>query len=224
MQHTEAIHGISSETRKKVLTYAGVTAGGLLLLGLLYLIIRKGIIKGRDKNESRKGLDKGAAASYARRLYKAMENDGYPGTDEVKLREVMLEIPDWKTWEEVQRSYEKQYQTVLVDDLDGELQTAEYDEMMEIINQFKLPQDQVTEAHHESWAKRLWNAWSVTCFMGWPCTDEDAAMAVAKEVKAKNAWRGLERKYKEMYGSELQDDADSEMDGYWFTQWESYRN
>lgn len=224
MNNPEMMEAIREQQRR--INIAWMVLGGVALAGVGYLVVRKAIRVHKDKKESRKGFDMSEAASFAKRINQAFWNDNWFGTNEVKLRKVLTDIPTWEFWLAVSKSYEDQFQSVLADDLEDELDTTEFDEMMEIVNRLKVPKSNLNE-HVRSWNERLRNAWDVSCWL-FPCTDEDAAYSVLKDIKKMPdpfaALSRLEDYYHDENGISLQDEAESEMEGSDLDTWNFHRN
>ena len=212
--------------QKQMVTVAALVLGGIVVTGVGALVVRRMVRKHRDKKESRKGMDLSEAASWAKRVRQALVNDDWWGTDEVQLRKVLMAIPSWEFYVAVADSYEKQYGRVLANDLEEELQTTEFLEMQQILDRLKIPTEDL-EQHVRSWNERLRNAWDLSCWL-FPCTDEDAAYAVLKDIKKRRDPRAallrLEKYYRDQNGISLQDEAEDEMGGDDLAEWNRLRN
>ena len=129
--------------------------------------------------------------------------------------------------QEVAKAYERKYGTILEDDLEGDLDETELDEIRAIINSLKLPQDRITTQHLKLWTKRLRAAWDTTCWI-FSCTDEDAAYSVLedilKTVDPRGAYRMLETHYERTQHITMQEEAESEMDSSEMEKWNRLKN
>ena len=211
-------------SEQKVIKVTGFVLG-FGLLGLIgYAVVRKTVKKTQDRKETRKSLDDAEPASYATRLHMAM--DGM-GTTETTIRAVFRELRDWNHYREVAKAYERKYGTILEDDLEGDLDETELDEIRAIINSLKLPQDRITTQHLKLWTKRLRAAWDTTCWI-FSCTDEDAAYSVLedilKTVDPRGAYRMLETHYERTQHITMQEEAESEMDSSEMEKWNRLKN
>ena len=74
--------------KEKILYSLGtiVIVGGSILIGRKIVLNR---IANREENYT---LDEGSAATYAKQIKMAFENDGWPGTNTAELRRIMIEI------------------------------------------------------------------------------------------------------------------------------------
>lgn len=198
-----------------VLILGGAAAGGLL-----FLIGRKVYRNAVSNHEAGKGLDDSAPASTAKQLWLAMSNDGWFGTDEVMVRETLVNVPSKEFWNKVVKSYWKQYNRNLVDDLQGELSSTEFAEMKEIISlkprtdkEALSPAATVSEAQLASWANRLHQAFNLTYWI-WPYgTDEEAVYQVLKEVPDRKTMTLLNQSYQRQFTNTLDYDLRDEMSG-----------
>lgn len=213
-----------NEDEQKVLKVGAFALGALVLGWIGFRLVRGVVVKTTDRKATRKSLDKEEPESAATRLYKAMDG---AGTTETAIRDVFRSFKTWAEYREVAKAYEKKYQSILEDDLEGDLDETEFDEIMEIANELKLPKDKLTDKHLAAWNKRLRSAWDLSCWI-FSCTDEDAAQTVLKDIRDKQpdprfALRKLERFYKRQNHIELQDEAESEMSGEDLEKWNSLR-
>lgn len=103
-------------------------AGGTIWLG------RKIILDAISSKEELKSFDEGTPATIAKQIKMAFENDGWFGTNTGSLRQSLIAIASQEEWSSVIKSYQKQYNANLIRDMADELQSTEYNEMMQIIN------------------------------------------------------------------------------------------
>lgn len=190
---------------KEVVIYSAI---GLLLVGGSLYVGSK-IVRTQVANvEEKKSLNPDGSATTAKQIKMAFDNDGWWGTDEEALRKALRSIPDKKTYREVGASYKKLYGTPLTKDMQDELTSTEYEEMMMIIA--GKPEDAkkggTPTYNYTAWAKRLWNAMSVYYMGIFPATDEDAIKAVFIEIPTQDAWEKVKKAYYSEYGNSLMDD------------------
>lgn len=202
-------------TLKEKLQY---TFLGLIVLGGSFYLGRKLIRNVKATNEEKKTYEDGSAATYAKQLKMAFENDMWFGwgTDEDAIRTVMRKVPSKEIFRQVINSYEKLYARSLMEDLKDELTSTEYNEMLAIL---AAKPDRITGNYrpiigmvqYQSWAKRLKAAFDIT--YGWfPGTDEDAIKAVFMEIPTQMAFQNVASAYKQEYGRDLMSDLKSELE------------
>jgi len=195
-------------------------AGGLVVLGGGFILIRKWILHAISNREEKKTMDDGSPATFAKQVKMAFENDGWPGTDTTALRNTLREIPDRKTFDDVVKSYRKLYNGNLMYDLSDELQTTEYNEMLQIIEAKpkKRGAKLSPEEQYSSWAKRLQAAFDKS-YGPFPGTDEKAIIAVFNEMPTQNAFVRTGVAYMRLYGKNLIEELKSELE---FGEYETY--
>lgn len=107
-----------------------ITVGG----GLgLYYFGRKRLRKLQSQSSENQAMDPGSAASFAKQLKMAFDNDGWWGTDEEAVYRVMREIPSRSHYDEVQKAYRRMYNRELNADLEDELDSKEMAIVQEIL-------------------------------------------------------------------------------------------
>lgn len=193
---------------------------GLIVIGGSFFIGRSLIRKARATTEEKKTYEDGTPATYAKQIRMAFENDmswGW-GTDEEALRKVIVAIPNKEEFKKVINSYQKLYARSMMSDMQDELTTSEYKEMLAIIaaKQEKGNVQQVyqlSSLHYQSWAKRLRAAFEITYWMV-PGTDEDAIKAVFIEIPTQAAFEETAKAYQSLYSDNLIDDLKSELEFY----------
>lgn len=175
-------------------------------------VIKKAIVK----NEQAKTLEEGSAPTYAKQVKMAFQNDGWWGTDTAALRSALRSIPSKEEFRKVMASYQRLYSSSLLGDMQAELKSSEYNEMLYIISakpesnggQVAIGIDQL-----QAWAKRLKAAFDMTYgFM--PGTDEEAIKAVFLEIPTQSTFAQVGTIYQALYGSGLIDDLKSELE-FW---------
>src|SRR6188768_577367 len=106
------------------------TATGLFLLG------RHLYKKTRANISQRNSLEVGDPATFAKQLKMAFDNDNYAGwgTNEKMVIQVFNEIPSKSMYTKVQREYASLYGKSLNADLEDELSSEEYNELIRLLN------------------------------------------------------------------------------------------
>jgi hypothetical protein len=196
--------------------------GGLILTVGGILIGSKIIKGGIANNEENKTLNEGSSAAYAKAIRMAFDNDGYWGTNTVELRNNLRRIPTKNDFKDVVKSYHKLYNSNLLKDMSDELQSTEYNEMLEIIaaKPDSIRSNVNKDVLYESWAKRLKASFDKSYgFM--PGTDEEAIKAVFNEIPTQNDFQQVAKVYQNEYSKNLMDDLKSELE---FWEYDSYLN
>ncbi|HMT75965.1 MAG TPA: hypothetical protein PKA77_17965 [Chitinophagaceae bacterium] len=190
---------------------------GVILLGGSFFIGRKLVRRAKSYSEEKKTYEEGNEATYAKQLKMAFENDMWFGwgTDEEAIRKVLRAVPSKEYFRRVINSYQKLYSRSLMKDMQDELTSTEYSEMLAIIgakpergNVLKPPV--LTAAQYLSWAKRLKAAFTIT-YGPFPGTDEDAVKAVFLEIPTQAAFAQVIAAYKKEYDDELMSDLKDEL-------------
>ncbi len=208
-------------TLKEKLIYSLI---GLVVVGGTIYIARKMILNRVSNNEENKSFDDGSSATYAKQIKMAYENDGWPGTDTNALRNTLREIPSQAEFDKVKKSYEKLYSTPtkkanLLTDMSSELQTTEYNEMMQIMDAKPKKNGQVDPSiTYKAWAKRMKAAFDKT-YGFLPGTDVDAIVAVFNEIPNQAAFVQVAAAYKQLYGTNMLDDLKSESEFGQYGDW-----
>jgi hypothetical protein len=178
-----------------VLGAAGLT--GLIVFG------RKLIIKKVEDKAHEKSFEDGTPQTIAKQIKMAFENDGYWGTDIETLRKVMIEIKSKAQLKKIFDAYTKEYHNNLYKDMSDELQTSEYNEMLQIIATKPDKEGQVsTTNQYTAWAKRLKAAFDKT-YGFIPGTDEKAIKAVFSEIPTQSAFIQVGKSYNKEFGENL---------------------
>lgn len=193
---------------------------GLVVIGGSFFIGRSIVRKARANTEEKKTYEDGTPATYAKQIKMAFENDMWWGwgTDEEALRKVIIAVPSKDEFKKVINSYQKLYAQSMMADMQAELTTSEYNEMLAIIaskpERGNAPiQIQLSSLQCQSWAKRLRAAFEVTYWM-LPGTDEDAIKAVFMEMPSQAAFWETAKAYQSLYGDDLVADLKSELE-FW---------
>ncbi|MBN8877057.1 MAG: hypothetical protein J0I32_05880 [Sphingobacteriales bacterium] len=210
-------HSPDEFTLKEKLTYGIV---GLVVIGGSFFIGRSLIRKARATSEEKKTYEEGNPATFAKQIKMAFENDNWMGwgTDEEALRKTLQAIPSKDAMRKVISSYQKLYARSMMADMQSELTTSEYNEMLAIIaskpetgNAAVLPQS--SPLQYQSWAKRLKAAFDITYWM-LPGTDEDAIKAVFMEMRSQADFWQTAQAYQALYNNDLMNDLKSELE-FW---------
>ncbi len=181
---------------------AAVILTGTVLLG------KKFVQNQISNREEKKSFEEGTPATYAKQIKMAFENDGWPGTDMDRLRNVLIEIPTKAEFEKVAKSYQKLYANNLMKDLSSELQSTQYNEMLSII---AAKGGQRPSDNYQHWAKRLKAAFDKSYGL-FPGTDEEAIKAVFTEVPSQSAFVETGKAYAKLFGSDLIKDLKGELE------------
>lgn len=188
---------------------------GVLVLGGAVMLGRTIVKKATASNEQRKTYTEGNTATYAKQIKMAFDNDGWWGTDKDVLRQVVRVIPSKGEFRKVMTSYQKLYGRNLLADMQGELKTTEYNEILAIIS--TKPEhgeetvNEVTAEKLQSWAKRARAAFEIS-YGPFPGTDEPAIRAVFLEIPTQEAYRKMAAVYQSMYGNSFTGDLKSELE------------
>jgi hypothetical protein len=121
---------------KTVVVYSSLGVG--TATGLFFLA--RHFYKKSVANQSEKrSLEDGDPATYAKQLKMAFENDNYFGwgTNWNVVKQVFNELPSKSMYSKVQREYLRMYSKSLNADLEDELSSDEYNELIRILNEKK---------------------------------------------------------------------------------------
>ncbi len=193
---------------------------GVIVLGGSFFIGRKLVRRAKSYSEEKKTYEESNEATYAKQLKMAFENDMWFGwgTDEEAIRKVLRAIPSKEYFRKVINSYQKLYSSSLMKDMQDELTSTEYSEMLAIISAKpergnKLTAPVLSQTQYLSWAKRLRAAFKIT-YGPFPGTDEDAIKAVFMEIPTQAAFGQVALAYKNEYNDDLMKDLQSELEFY----------
>jgi hypothetical protein len=102
----------------------------------LFFLARHFYKKVRTNQSERHSLEEGDPATFAKQLKMAFDNDNYFGwgTNETVVKQVFNEIPSKSMYSKVQREYARLYNKSLNADLEEELSSEEYNELIRILN------------------------------------------------------------------------------------------
>lgn len=198
-------------TLKEKLLYSligiGIVGGGIFFG-------RKLVLKGVANREEKKSFEDGTPATFAKQIKMAFDNDGWWGTDTEKLRSTLREIPSKQVFLKVQESYKKLYNSNMITDMSDELQTTEYNEMLQIIAQKPDKtggKPSSSTLVYDGWAKRLKAAFDKE-YGFIPGTDEEAIKAVFNEMPTQKAFIMTGIFYKKLYATDMMTDLKSELE------------
>ena len=126
--NTQKIHNL-----KTVVVYSTLGVG--TATGLFFLA-RHLYKKTRANLSERRSLDEGDPATYAKQLKMAFENDNYFGwgTNWNVVKQVFQTVPTKSMYAKVQREYFNLYSKSLNADLEDELSSDEYNELIRMLN------------------------------------------------------------------------------------------
>ena len=198
----------------KVIRYAFLGLGGLLITGGIILLGRRLINAAISNQVENKTLEMGSPATFAKGFKMAFENNNWPGTDEELVRQLLRDIPSKEFFNRVVKAYKQLYRRNLLRDMADELTSSEYQEMLNILSPKPnrvLPGKRPALSYDPfALAKRLKAAFDLT-FWGIPQTDEEAIRAVIQEVPSKKAWHEVENAYAQLYARRLMTDMEDEL-------------
>jgi hypothetical protein len=194
---------------------------GLGIVGGGVFFGRKLVLKKVANKEEKKSFEDGTPATYAKQIKMAFDNDGWWGTDTNKLRTTLREIPSKQIFLKTQESYTKLYNSNLITDMTDELQSTEYNEMMQIIAEKpdKTGGKPVSSTvQFEGWAKRLKAAFDKS-YGFLPGTDDDALVAVLNEMPTQKSFVYTMVAYQKLYGTNMITDMQAESEFGQYGDW-----
>ncbi|MBN8696337.1 MAG: hypothetical protein J0L87_07385 [Bacteroidetes bacterium] len=192
---------------------------GVVVVGGTIYIGRKIILNKIANKEENKSFEDGTSATSAKQIKMAFENDGWPGTDTEALRDTLREIPSKEEFAKVVKSYQKLYNGNLIKDMSDELQTTEYNEMLQILAAKPEKKGQApSPVAYTAWAKRMKAAFDKEYgFFGG--TDAEAIIAVFNEIPTQTAFVKVAIEYKRLYGTNMLEDMKSESEFGQYDEW-----
>lgn len=192
---------------------------GLLAVGSVIYFGRKFILKRIANKEENSSLEEGTAPTYAKQLKMSFENDGWPGTDTTALRNTLRQIKSKDEFKQVMESYSKLYNSNLLKDISNELQSTEYNEMIQIVAAKPEKKGAVPrKTLYTAWAKRMKAAFDKT-YGFFPGTDGDAIIAVFNEMPTQTALVQTAGVYKSLFGTNMLQDLKNEGEFGQYEQW-----
>lgn len=198
-KHSKSDKNDEMSLREKLL-WSVLGAAGLTGLAI---VVKKFVINKIEDKAHEKSFEDGTPQTIAKQIKMAFENDGYWGTDIVTLRKVLTEIKSKAQLKKIFDAYTKEYQKNLYKDMSDELQTSEYNEMLQIIAAKPDKEGQAsTTNQYTAWAKRLKAAFDKTYgFISG--TDEKAIKAVFNEIPTQTAFIQVGKAYYKEFGENL---------------------
>lgn len=102
----------------------------------LFFLARHFYKKSQANRSEKRSLEEGDPATLAKQLKMAFDNDNYLGwgTNEDMVKRVFEEIPSKSMYSKVQKEYSRLYGKSLNADLEEELSSEEYNELIRILN------------------------------------------------------------------------------------------
>lgn len=197
---------------------------GLIGIGGTVWLGKKIILNARANKEQKNTFEDGSSATVAKQIKMAFENDGWWGTNTTALRETLVSVQSQDDWDKVIKSYEKLYSTPtekanLLKDLSDELQSTEYNEMLQIINAKPKKRGQAPAGNqYRAWAKRLKAAFDKE-YGFLPGTDDAAITATFNEIPTQAAFIQTGVEYKKLYGTNMLDDLNGESEFGQYDEW-----
>ncbi|MGQ0829343.1 MAG: hypothetical protein ACT4ON_13225 [Bacteroidota bacterium] len=192
---------------------------GAIALGGTIFIGRKIILDRIANKEENKSFEDGTSATIAKQIKMSFENDGWPGTNTTMLRDTLREVSSKDEFAKIVKSYQKLYNGNLIKNMSDELQSTEYNEMIQILaaKPQKKGQAPPTVAY-EAWAKRMKAAFDKEYgfFSG---TDGEAIVAVFNEIPSQSAFIQMTTQYKKLYGTNMLEDLKSESEFGQYEEW-----
>jgi len=191
---------------------------GIVVLGGAFIIGRKVVLNNRANNEEQKTFESGSIPAFAKQIKMAFENDGWWGTDVEALRDTIRSIPSKEDFVKVMNSYSRLYNRTMMRDMQDELQTTEYNELLAIIAGKPDTLNSSSSAvigptQYLAWAQRLKAAFDIHYGL-FPGTDESAVKAVFIEIPSKAVYQQVAAIYRQTYGNDLESDLRSELE-FW---------
>lgn len=192
-----------------------VVVGGTVFLAQRVI---KNAISGKEENKS---FEEGTSATFAKQIKMAFENDGWPGTNTISLRNTLREVPSKEEFSKVAKSYQRLYNGNLIKEMSDELQSTEYNEMLQILaaKPEKTGEEPSSQAYG-SWAKRMRAAFDKAYgfFSG---TDGEAIVAVFNEIPSQGVFLKVCQEYQSLYGTNMLEDLKSESEFGQYEEWMS---
>lgn len=123
----------NAESLKTTVIYSAV---GLGTATAIFFVARHFYKKARASISEKHSLEQGDPATFAKQLKMAFDNDSYFGwgTNENVVKQVFMEIPSKAMYAKVQKEYNRMYSKSLNADLEDELSSEEYNELIRILN------------------------------------------------------------------------------------------
>lgn len=201
---------------KEKIIYSAI---GLAVLGGGVYFGRKLILNKVANKEENQSFEDGSSATIAKQIKMAFENDGWFGTNTTALRNALRQISSKDEFAKIQKSYQKLYNSNLLKDMADELQSTEYNEMLQIIAGKPPKKGQAPTVNtYDAWAKRLKAAFDKS-YGFLPGTDGDAVVAVFNEIPTQTAFIQTAVSFKKLYGTNMLDDMKTEAEFGQYADW-----
>lgn len=201
---------------KEKIIYSAI---GLAVLGGGVYFGRKLILNKVANKEENQSFEDGSSATIAKQIKMAFENDGWFGTNTTALRNALRQISSKDEFAKIQKSYQKLYNSNLLKDMADELQSTEYNEMLQIIAGKPPKKGQAPTVNtYDVWAKRLKAAFDKS-YGFLPGTDGDAVVAVFNEIPTQTAFIQTAVSFKKLYGTNMLDDMKAEAEFGQYVDW-----
>lgn len=201
---------------KEKIIYSAI---GLAVLGGGVYFGRKLILNKVANKEENQSFEDGSSATIAKQIKMAFENDGWFGTNTTALRNALRQISSKDEFAKIQKSYQKLYNNNLLKDMADELQSTEYNEMLQIIAGKPTKKGQAPTVNaYDAWAKRLKAAFDKS-YGFLPGTDGDAVVAVFNEIPTQTAFIQTAVSFKKLYGTNMLDDMKAEAEFGQYVEW-----
>ena len=204
-------------TTKEKIQYGLVS---ILVLGGSFYAGRKLVKTVKSNSEEKKTYEEGSSATYAKQIKMAFDNDMWLGwgTDEQALRKTFRAIPSKAEFKKVIQSYQNLYSRSMMKDMQEELTSTEYNEMLAIIagkpERYAAGSAmQLNNSQYSSWARRLKAAFDIS-YGPFPGTDEDAIKAVFVEIPTQTDFLKTGIAYHQEFNRNLTKDLKTELE-FW---------
>lgn len=190
---------------------------GLIVLGGAVILGRKLILRSTANKEELKTFESGSSAAFAKQIKMAFDNDGWWGTDTKALRQALRDIPSKQEFVQVLNSYSRLYNRSMMRDMQEELKSTEYEEVLAILAAKPEKAGGAGQptgyTQYLAWAKRLNAAFNIHYGI-FPGTDEDSIKAVFMEIPTQSDFQQVATVYKQTYGNDLISDLKGELE-FW---------
>lgn len=189
----------------KATTIIGGTVASVLGLALLYRFTTKKIDEKKAEETESKSFEGGSAATNAKLIRMALANNGKTGTNVVDVREIFTGLKTKEDFAAIEKEYNTMYKPRLMyRDLEDELQTSEYKEMVAIkMGKPDKPGMKVPfGVQYREWANRLKAGFDKEnwIFNG---TDEECVKAVLNEIPDQKTFKNVGIYYQKQFGENL---------------------
>jgi hypothetical protein len=127
---------MNAQKIQNVKTFVVYSTLGVSTATGLFLVARHFYKKALANQSEKRSMEEGDPATFAKQLKMAFENDNYFGwgTNWIVVKQVFESIPSKSMYTKVQREYLRMYAKSLNADLEDELTSDEYNELIRILN------------------------------------------------------------------------------------------